>query len=175
MTSIELIRLSQSCLVILQVRFSLGTPFSTQSNEGSLSQLMDPRSILIESPAPDIPDDEPLATRTISAVVAGLRGPACCANKLADKKKQTNKQTNNIVSDCCRFFIICFPRCDLHGSYQANASSPLHQPARMRLDHQPYFFAGVKLQRITRGEREMNFHLDSTIHAGHDDHIAPFE
>jgi hypothetical protein len=52
---------------------------------------------------------------------------------------------------------------------------PLHQPARVRLDHQPDFFPRLKLQRVARSQREMNFHLDSTIHAAHDDHVAPFK
>ena len=45
----------------------------------------------------------------------------------------------------------------------------------MRFDHQPHFPAGFQLQRIARGQREVNFHLDSALHARGDDHIALLE
>jgi len=45
----------------------------------------------------------------------------------------------------------------------------LHQVARVRLDHQPHLSAGCELQGVACRQREVNFHLDSTLHVcGHD-------
>jgi hypothetical protein len=49
---------------------------------------------------------------------------------------------------------------------------PLHQVARMRLDHQPHFASGRELQRIARCQREVDFHLQAAKHARTHDHVA---
>jgi hypothetical protein len=48
----------------------------------------------------------------------------------------------------------------------------LHQVAGVRLNHQPDLETGRELQRIARGQREVNFHFDSALYPRGDDYIA---
>ena len=46
-----------------------------------------------------------------------------------------------------------------------------HQVAGVGFHHQPDFASLLQVQRITRGQREVNFHFNSTIHFRDDDHV----
>ena len=52
------------------------------------------------------------------------------------------------------------------------ANRSLHEMARMRLNHQPYFPSWRKFERIACRQSKVNFHLDSAFHARRNDHIA---
>ena len=47
--------------------------------------------------------------------------------------------------------------------------------AGVGFDHQPDVASGVQLERVTSGERQMNFHFDAAIDAGADDYVTLLE
>ena len=57
----------------------------------------------------------------------------------------------------------------------ARLSLFLHEMARVRFDHEPHLFAHLQLERVARGQGEMDLHFNSALHTRRDDYIALIE